>query len=95
MGTVELRSVTKSYDAVEVIKSLGLTIGDGEFLCFVGPSGSGKSTLLRMTAGLESVTGGDVLIDGQDVTFAEPSDRGIAMVFQSCALYPHMNVYDN
>ncbi len=95
MGTVELRSVTKSYGAVEVIKSLDLTIGNGEFVCFVGPSGSGKSTLLRMIAGLETVTGGDVLIDGQDVTFAEPSDRGIAMVFQSYALYPHMNVYDN
>ena len=95
MGTVELRSVTKSFGAVEVIKSLDLTIGDGEFVCFVGPSGSGKSTLLRMIAGLEHVTGGDVLIDGQDVTFAEPSDRGIAMVFQSYALYPHMNVYDN
>ncbi len=95
MGTVELRAVTKSFGAVEVIKSLDLSIGNGEFVCFVGPSGSGKSTLLRMIAGLESVTAGDVLIDGQDVTFAEPSDRGIAMVFQSYALYPHMNVYDN
>jgi ABC-type sugar transport system ATPase subunit len=95
LGTVELRAVTKSFGAVEVIKSLDLSIAEGEFVCFVGPSGSGKSTLLRMIAGLENVTAGDVLIDGQDVTFAEPSDRGIAMVFQSYALYPHMNVYDN
>jgi ABC-type sugar transport system ATPase subunit len=95
VGTVELHSVTKSFGAVEVIQSLDLSIGNGEFVCFVGPSGSGKSTLLRMIAGLETVTGGNVLIDGKDVTFAEPSDRGIAMVFQSYALYPHMNVYDN
>jgi ABC-type sugar transport system ATPase subunit len=95
MASVELRQVTKSFGAVKVIEQIDLTVEKGEFVCFVGPSGSGKSTLLRMIAGLETVTGGDVLIDGKDVTFAEPSDRGIAMVFQSYALYPHMNVYDN
>ena len=95
MASVELREVTKSFGPVKVIERIDLTIEKGEFVCFVGPSGSGKSTLLRMIAGLETVTGGDILIDGQDVTFAEPSDRGIAMVFQSYALYPHMNVYDN
>ena len=95
MASVELRAVTKSFGPVKVIERIDLSIETGEFVCFVGPSGSGKSTLLRMIAGLETVTGGDILIDGQDVTFAEPSDRGIAMVFQSYALYPHMNVYDN
>ena len=95
MASVELGRITKSFGAVKVIEQIDLTVEKGEFVCFVGPSGSGKSTLLRMIAGLETVSGGDVLIDGQDVTFAEPSDRGIAMVFQSYALYPHMNVYDN
>ena len=95
MATVQLRNVSKSFGSVKVIESVDLTIGNGEFVVFVGASGSGKSTLLRMIAGLEQVSGGDILIDGQDVTFAEPSERGIAMVFQSYALYPHMNVYDN
>ena len=95
MATVELKNVSKSFGSVRVIESVDLTIGDGEFVVFVGASGSGKSTLLRMIAGLEQVSGGDVLIDGKDVTFEEPSERGIAMVFQSYALYPHMNVYDN
>ena len=95
MAAVELRDVKKSFGAVSVIERVSLTIEKGEFVVFVGPSGSGKSTLLRMIAGLESVTEGDILIDGQDVTFAEPAERGIAMVFQSYALYPHMNVYDN
>ena len=95
MASVELRSVTKSFGSVKVIEQIDLVVETGEFVAFVGPSGSGKSTLLRMIAGLETVTGGDVLIDGEDVTFAEPSERGIAMVFQSYALYPHMNVYDN
>ena len=95
MTAVELRNVRKSFGAVSVIEGVDLTIEKGEFLVFVGPSGSGKSTLLRMIAGLETVSGGDVLIDGADVTFAEPSERGIAMVFQSYALYPHMSVYDN
>ncbi|MDB5539488.1 MAG: Lactose transport ATP-binding protein lacK [Devosia sp.] len=95
MAAVELRNVSKSFGAVRVIEGIDLSIGKGEFVVFVGASGSGKSTLLRMIAGLETVSGGDILIDGQDVTFAEPSERGIAMVFQSYALYPHMNVYDN
>jgi ABC-type sugar transport system ATPase subunit len=92
---VELRGVTKSFGSVEVIKGVDLTIEKGEFVVFVGASGSGKSTLLRMVAGLETVSSGDVLIEGRDVTFDEPAERGIAMVFQSYALYPHMNVYDN
>ncbi|WDR03915.1 sn-glycerol-3-phosphate ABC transporter ATP-binding protein UgpC [Devosia algicola] len=95
MASVELKAVTKSFGSVKVIEGIDLAIEKGEFVAFVGPSGSGKSTLLRMIAGLETVTEGDILIDGKDVTFAEPSDRGIAMVFQSYALYPHMNVYDN
>jgi ABC-type sugar transport system ATPase subunit len=95
MASVELRDITKSFGTVSVIEKIDLTIAKGEFVCFVGPSGSGKSTLLRMIAGLETVSGGDVLIDGNEVTFAEPSERGIAMVFQSYALYPQMTVYDN
>ena len=95
MAEVELRDVRKSFGPVRVIEGVNLTIGDGEFVVFVGPSGSGKSTLLRMIAGLETATGGQILIDGKDVTYAEPADRGIAMVFQSYALYPHMNVYEN
>jgi ABC-type sugar transport system ATPase subunit len=95
VAAVELRNVRKSFGTVDVIKGVDLTIDKGEFVVFVGASGSGKSTLLRMIAGLETVSDGDILIDGQDVTFAEPSERGIAMVFQSYALYPHMNVYDN
>ncbi|MBN9309105.1 sn-glycerol-3-phosphate ABC transporter ATP-binding protein UgpC, partial [Devosia sp.] len=95
MAAVELRNVSKSFGSVSVIEGVDLTIEKGEFVVFVGASGSGKSTLLRMIAGLETVSDGDILIDGKDVTFDEPSERGIAMVFQSYALYPHMNVYDN
>jgi ABC-type sugar transport system ATPase subunit len=95
VAAVELRGIRKSFGAVSVIEGVDLSIEAGEFVVFVGPSGSGKSTLLRMIAGLETVSDGDILIDGKDVTFAEPSERGIAMVFQSYALYPHMNVYDN
>ncbi len=95
MSGLELKKVCKSYGAVEVIKDLSLQIESGEFVVFVGPSGCGKSTLLRMIAGLEDCSGGTVEIGGEDVTDAEPSDRGIAMVFQSYALYPHMSVRDN
>ncbi|RYC29496.1 sn-glycerol-3-phosphate ABC transporter ATP-binding protein UgpC [Lichenibacterium minor] len=95
MSGVELRGVTKSYGAVGVIHGIDLSIADGDFVVFVGPSGCGKSTLLRMIAGLEEVTGGDVVIAGRDVTDADPSERGIAMVFQSYALYPHMSVREN
>ncbi len=95
MAEVRLQAVRKSFGATSVIEGIDLEIADGEFVAFVGPSGSGKSTLLRMIAGLEMVSDGNVLIGGQNVTFAEPADRGIAMVFQSYALYPHMNVFEN
>lgn len=95
MAQVLLTDIKKSYGAVELFDSVNLEIASGEFVVFVGPSGSGKSTLLRMIAGLESVTDGVIEIDGQDVTYDEPSDRGIAMVFQNYALYPHMDVYGN
>ena len=95
MAKIELKNVTKSYGAVDVIKGVDLTIEKGEFMVFVGPSGSGKSTLLRLISGLEDITSGDMLFDGERVNNLVPSDRGIAMVFQSYALYPHMKVYDN
>ncbi len=95
MAKLQLRDVRKSYGAVDVIKGVDLEIDDGEFMVFVGPSGCGKSTLLRLIAGLEDITSGDMLFDGQRVNDLAPSKRGIAMVFQSYALYPHMNVYDN
>ncbi len=95
MAQVTLSEVRKSYGAVELFRGVDLEIDKGEFVVFVGPSGSGKSTLLRMVAGLEPVTDGSICIDGQDVTHAEPSERGIAMVFQNYALYPHMNVLGN
>ncbi|MBA3325430.1 MAG: ABC transporter ATP-binding protein [Rhodobacteraceae bacterium] len=95
MAQLQLRDVRKSYGAVDVIKGVDLDIKDGEFLVFVGPSGCGKSTLLRLIAGLEDITSGDMMFDGQRVNELAPSKRGIAMVFQSYALYPHMNVYDN
>src|ERR1043166_7189078 len=95
MSEVVLRDVRKSFDTVEVIRGVSLTVSDGEFVVFVGPSGCGKSTLLRMIAGLETITAGDVVIDGQRCNDLPPSERGIAMVFQSYALYPHMSVYDN
>jgi len=95
MAKVLLTDLKKSYGAVEVFDGVNLEINHGEFVVFVGPSGSGKSTLLRMIAGLESVTDGVIEIDGEDVTYEEPSDRGIAMVFQNYALYPHMDVFGN
>ena len=96
MATVELRHVVKSYDGKnQVIHGIDLEVSDGEFVVFVGPSGCGKSTLLRMIAGLESITGGDVLIDGKRVNDEPPRHRDIAMVFQDYALYPHKNLYDN
>jgi lactose/L-arabinose transport system ATP-binding protein len=93
--SLTLNDVRKSYGSLAVIHGIDLTIGEGEFVVFVGPSGCGKSTLLRMIAGLEEVTDGEVTIKGRDVTDLDPSDRGIAMVFQSYALYPHMTVRDN
>ena len=95
MGQVTLRAVRKSYGSVEVIKGIDLEVRDGEFLVFVGPSGCGKSTTLRMIAGLESITAGELLIDGVRANDLRPSDRGAAMVFQSYALYPHMTVGEN
>jgi len=95
MSGLKLTGVTKSFGAVEVIKGINLTVEEGEFCVFVGPSGCGKSTLLRIIAGLEDASDGSVHIGGKDVTWAEPSVRGIAMVFQSYALYPHMTVRDN
>jgi len=90
-----LNRLHKSFGGCEVLKDINLRIESGEFVVFVGPSGCGKSTLLRLIAGLEQVTAGDVLIGGIDVTERDPSDRGIAMVFQTYALYPHMSVAEN
>jgi len=95
MGQVSLRGIRKSYGKVDVIKGIDLEVRDGEFMVFVGPSGCGKSTTLRMIAGLESITDGDLLIDGDRANRLRPSDRGTAMVFQSYALYPHMTVAEN
>ena len=95
MGSITLKQVTKSFDDVNIIKPLDLEIKDGEFIVFVGPSGCGKSTLLRMIAGLEDTTSGNIEIDGNDATATPPAKRGLAMVFQSYALYPHMSVRNN
>ncbi|MBN9434893.1 MAG: sn-glycerol-3-phosphate ABC transporter ATP-binding protein UgpC [Bosea sp.] len=95
MAGLLLRGVKKSYGTVKVLHGIDLDIKSGEFIVFVGPSGCGKSTLLRLIAGLEDITGGTLQIDGQVVNQLAPSKRGIAMVFQSYALYPHMTVYDN
>ncbi|MCJ8139714.1 ABC transporter ATP-binding protein [Falsirhodobacter halotolerans] len=95
MGQIELSGVTKKFGETEVIPPLDLKIEDGEFVVFVGPSGCGKSTLLRLIAGLEDVSGGKIVIDGRDATAERPSQRGLAMVFQSYALYPHMSVKKN
>lgn len=95
MSGVTLENVSKSFGATEVIRGIDLEVEDGEFCVFVGPSGCGKSTLLRMIAGLEDVTAGTVHIGGNDVTREDPAKRGIAMVFQTYALYPHMTVEEN
>jgi alpha-glucoside transport system ATP-binding protein len=95
MAGVVLKDIRKAYGQVQVLHGIDLEVTEGEFVVFVGPSGCGKSTLLRMIAGLETITGGDMSIDGQMVNDIPPSKRGIAMVFQSYALYPHMTVYDN
>jgi lactose/L-arabinose transport system ATP-binding protein len=95
MPQIELKNVAKTYGAVKVIHGVSMAIEKGEFTVFVGPSGCGKSTLLRMIAGLEEITGGDLFIGGAWMNEREPSERGVAMVFQSYALYPHMTVFDN
>ena len=95
MGRIALREVEKWFGEVQVIKGVDLEISAGEFIVFVGPSGCGKSTLLRMIGGLEDTSRGAIMIDDTDVTDQPPSKRGLTMVFQSYALYPHMSVRDN
>src|ERR1700748_88935 len=95
MATLELHGLRKSFGPIDVLHGIDLALADGEMLVIVGASGCGKSTLLRLVAGLERPTAGRVLIDGQDVTNLDPSQRDIAMVFQNYALYPHMSVFDN
>ena len=95
MAQLTLRDVAKSFNGVDVIKNIDLDIGDGEFVVFVGPSGCGKSTLLRMIAGLEEISGGIISIGSDVVNDVPPAKRGVAMVFQTYALYPHMSVYNN
>jgi lactose/L-arabinose transport system ATP-binding protein len=95
MAGLELSQVKKSFGSIDVIHGVDLHIDDGEFVVFVGPSGCGKSTLLRMISGLEDTSSGQISIGDKDVTHVEPAERGVAMVFQSYALYPHMSVYDN
>ncbi|PSH67395.1 MULTISPECIES: ABC transporter ATP-binding protein [Phyllobacterium] len=95
MGSITLQKVSKSFGTTAVIPEIDLEIDDGEFVVFVGPSGCGKSTLLRMIAGLEDLSGGRIVIDGKDMSNEAPAKRGLSMVFQSYALYPHMSVYGN
>jgi multiple sugar transport system ATP-binding protein len=95
MGSIRLEGVHKAFGEVHVIPNVDLDIADGEFVVFVGPSGCGKSTLLRLIAGLEDVTSGRVMIDGENATETPPAKRRLSMVFQSYALYPHMSVYNN
>ena len=95
MAQLALRDIKKSYGKTNVIHGVDLDIESGEFIVFVGPSGCGKSTLLRMIAGLEDITAGSLEIAGQEVNDVVPAERGVAMVFQSYALYPHMTVFDN
>jgi ABC-type sugar transport system ATPase subunit len=95
MASVVLENISKSFGAHEVMKGINLEVAEGEFCVFVGPSGCGKSTLLRIISGLDTATAGRILIGGKDVTAADPSERGIAMVFQSYALYPHLTVREN
>ncbi|WP_424988620.1 ABC transporter ATP-binding protein [Microbulbifer sp. S227A] len=95
MGSVQLRDIRKSYGPVEVLHGIDLDVADGEFVVLVGPSGCGKSTLLRSLAGLETISGGEISIDGSSIVHLHPKSRDIAMVFQNYALYPHMNVAKN
>ncbi len=95
MGSIELKGVEKWFGTAQVIKGIDLQIEEGEFVVFVGPSGCGKSTLLRMIGGLEDISRGELLINGNDVTDHPPSKRGLTMVFQSYALYPHLTVAEN
>src|SRR6185312_5882972 len=95
MATLALRDVRKSFGTHEVVHGVSLDVGDGEFVVFVGPSGCGKSTMLRMIAGLETISGGELMIDGVRMNEETPVRRGVAMVSQSYALYPNMTVYQN
>src|SRR5437868_10843849 len=95
MSDLKITNLYKRYGSVEILKDVNLDIRSGEFVVFVGPSGCGKSTLLRCISGLESISSGTLEIDGRVVNDVAPSKRGIAMVFQSYALYPHMTVFDN
>ena len=95
MATLDLQNITKSFGSSQVLQGIDLAIKDKEFVVFVGPSGCGKSTLLRIIAGLELATSGQIVIDGTDVSALAPVDRGISMVFQSYALYPHLTVFEN
>src|SRR5450830_812058 len=95
MATVQIRAVEKYFGATHVIRGVNIDIEDGQFTVLVGPSGCGKSTLLRMIAGLEEISGGEILIGGRVVNNMMPKERDIAMVFQNYALYPHMTVRDN
>lgn len=95
MANLSLSSVRKSFGQQEILHGIDLDIRDGEFVVFVGPSGCGKSTLLRLIAGLDEVTAGDIVLDGKTVTRVTAAERGLSMVFQNYALYPHMTVYQN
>ncbi|MGO8466148.1 ABC transporter ATP-binding protein [Rhizobium leguminosarum] len=95
MTSLELRQINKNYGAYHALRGIDLSVAQGEFIVMVGPSGCGKSTLLKTVAGLEEISSGQILINGRDVSKQEPGDRGIAMVFQSYALYPHMTVAEN
>ena len=95
MASVTFQHVTKRFGGFTAADDLDFEVGDGEFVCLLGPSGCGKTTTLRMMAGLETPTEGRVLIGGKDVTHVHPKDRGVAMVFQDYALYPHMTLADN
>ncbi|EJZ18019.1 ABC transporter ATP-binding protein, partial [Rhizobium sp. Pop5] len=95
MTSLELREINKNYGAYHALRGIDLSVAQGEFIVMVGPSGCGKSTLLKSIAGLETISSGQIVINGRDVTRREPGERGIAMVFQSYALYPHMTVAEN
>src|SRR3978361_953889 len=96
MSTIEMKNLTKCYgDGFKAVTDVNIDVADGEFLILVGPSGSGKSTLLRMIVGLEDISSGELLIDGQRMNEKAPRERNLSMVFQNYALYPHLTVYEN
>ena len=92
---LELNKIRKSYDGVTILDNISLSIESGEILSILGPSGCGKTTTIRMISGLEDISGGEILIDGEDVIGKKPKDRGVSMIFQSYAIWPHMTVFDN